>query len=361
VGLARPSRHMGRATRIAPLHRALRRANQPVVGLSGTLPGLAARTAARTADPRGVRPPVSACVTLAPLQRPFLAPRRPPPTCLSWGLPSPPPGLLPDRPLPVGASVLPKKRVRVRPSAEGCQPFDMFRLRGFSPPCRLAPVREPRACCIPQPTWGFAAFPAFTASRRLCLSARGTGPRRSAWDPLGVASSPSRASPTRSARAPREAGRPTSHATSAPGPGNPGRPTRSANGPDGRPGRLPCSVDALRSLSLAGSCASRHRVARARRVHRGPPTLLPLRLEACSGTSARRPLRVGVGRPRRRVQPGAGAETSVPTNGPPKRSTHCLVRAPKCTLHLRPSPDRPSRSSTRIRRPPRRPPEPPRR
>jgi len=35
---------------------------------------------------------------------------------------------------------------------------DMFRLRGVSPPCRLAPPEGPRACCIPQPTMGFTGF-----------------------------------------------------------------------------------------------------------------------------------------------------------------------------------------------------------
>lgn len=35
---------------------------------------------------------------------------------------------------------------------------DTFRLRGFSPPCRLAPPEGSRACCIPLPTLGFVGF-----------------------------------------------------------------------------------------------------------------------------------------------------------------------------------------------------------
>jgi hypothetical protein len=41
----------------------------------------------------------------------------------------------------------------------------MFRPRGFSPPRRLSPRPGPRACCIPLPVLGFAAFPA-TCSQR---------------------------------------------------------------------------------------------------------------------------------------------------------------------------------------------------
>jgi hypothetical protein len=35
----------------------------------------------------------------------------------------------------------------------------LFRPRGFAPPRRLSPLADSRACCIPQPVVGFAAFP----------------------------------------------------------------------------------------------------------------------------------------------------------------------------------------------------------
>jgi hypothetical protein len=44
------------------------------------------------------------------------------------------------------------------PSASGCHPEVPFRPRGFSPPRRVSPRSGSQACCILQPTLGFAAF-----------------------------------------------------------------------------------------------------------------------------------------------------------------------------------------------------------
>lgn len=44
------------------------------------------------------------------------------------------------------------------PSASGCHPEVPFRPRGFSPPRRVSPRKGSQACCILQPTLGFAAF-----------------------------------------------------------------------------------------------------------------------------------------------------------------------------------------------------------
>jgi len=43
-------------------------------------------------------------------------------------------------------------------SARSCHRPDMFRPRGFSPPRRLAPPEDLRACCIPLPTLRFTGF-----------------------------------------------------------------------------------------------------------------------------------------------------------------------------------------------------------
>jgi hypothetical protein len=53
----------------------------------------------------------------------------------------------------------------------GSHPRRTFRPRGFAPPRRLPPPERSRACCIPLPILGFAAFPTrpprFRADRRL--------------------------------------------------------------------------------------------------------------------------------------------------------------------------------------------------
>jgi len=63
----------------------------------------------------------------------------------------------------------------------GSHPRRTFRPRGFAPPRRLPPPERSRACCIPLPILGFAAFPTrsprFRADRRLPRDALRT-PRR---------------------------------------------------------------------------------------------------------------------------------------------------------------------------------------
>jgi len=72
--------------------------------------------------------------------------------------PTPPPGQSPWSSSPRMDALSFRSRLRrparfplrfSNPSATWCQPDDAFRLRGLSPPCRLAPTRELRACCIP--------------------------------------------------------------------------------------------------------------------------------------------------------------------------------------------------------------------
>jgi hypothetical protein len=57
-------------------------------------------------------------------------------------------------------------------------PGDAFRPRGFAPPRRFAPHRRARACCIPLPTMGFAAFPAGLTARRTGRCGGRQSPRR---------------------------------------------------------------------------------------------------------------------------------------------------------------------------------------
>lgn len=69
-------------------------------------------------------------------------------------------GLFKDRPSVVLPSSASSRRVAPA-SARSCQRPNLFRLRGFSPPCRLAPPNGLRACCIPLPTLGFVGFRAW--------------------------------------------------------------------------------------------------------------------------------------------------------------------------------------------------------
>jgi len=61
-------------------------------------------------------------------------------------------------------------------SVRPCHRSDMFRPRGFSPPRRIAPHPGSWACCIPQPTMGFAGFR--DSARRELATRRGLPHRR---------------------------------------------------------------------------------------------------------------------------------------------------------------------------------------
>lgn len=93
------------------------------------------------------------------------------PDCLSWGCRRSP--LRRARP----RSPLPDAPLRVHPSGRRLPTPTMFRPRGFSPPRRFSPRAGLRACCIPLPVLGFAAFRK-TRHQRPATEPPGGGPTR---------------------------------------------------------------------------------------------------------------------------------------------------------------------------------------
>jgi hypothetical protein len=72
-----------------------------------------------------------------------------------------------------------------------------FRPRGFAPPRRFPPLERPRACCIPLPVMGFAAFRAFAVLATLFtpleeFHSTAAAPRHRGRCPLAVPSRPAR-------------------------------------------------------------------------------------------------------------------------------------------------------------------------
>jgi len=64
---------------------------------------------------------------------------------------------------PARAASTPATTASRRFGLEGATPEVPFRPRGFSPPRRLPPLHESRACCIPLPILGSTAFPLWSA------------------------------------------------------------------------------------------------------------------------------------------------------------------------------------------------------
>jgi len=116
---------------------------------------------------------------LAPLRS---CTERPGRLTFSPGFPSVHPGQLTGR-RTIRPSTDSSRRVHSRAKSyfahrpRGATPEVTFRPRGFTPPRRLSPHRNPRACCIPLPVLGFAGFPPWRRRPKVG-GARAFSPRR---------------------------------------------------------------------------------------------------------------------------------------------------------------------------------------
>jgi hypothetical protein len=138
----------------------------------------------------------------APLRSPCLLPGPTHAGLLSWGRTNTrlTPGIWPLAP-PSALHLLAKDRPRVHsrpwaspsPSASGNHPEVLFRPRGFSPPRRVSPRSGSQACCILQPTLGFAAFHAHQPKLATILATR--PPLEGCSHPLVVLRSPGALAP----------------------------------------------------------------------------------------------------------------------------------------------------------------------
>jgi len=165
-----------RISRQCSLHAALRSGSS---GLPRLLPGLTtdsacagrggpSRSSASHRRLVGIAASESSTWSSALLRSTFLLPGPAHAGLLSWGRTGRPgfPERLAPSPLRQLCTFLRRTVARPLPavdrssplSASGCHPEVLFRPRGISPPRRLSPRNDSQACCILQPTLGFATF-----------------------------------------------------------------------------------------------------------------------------------------------------------------------------------------------------------